>query len=53
MSQDDDAAVDYEANVRQPGIADELNHELARDEQRAINRRAEWYRRMRQERGWA
>jgi hypothetical protein len=31
----------------------EMNHELARDEQRMIDRRAEWFARMRQERGWA
>ena len=26
----------------------EMNHELARDEQRMINRRAEWYRQQRE-----
>jgi aspartate carbamoyltransferase catalytic subunit len=31
----------------------EINHELARDERRMIDRRAEWYRQMRDERGWA
>lgn len=31
----------------------EMNHELARDEQRVIDRRAEWCWQMRDERGWA
>jgi hypothetical protein len=31
----------------------EINHELDRDERRMIDQRAEWYARMRKERGWA
>lgn len=38
---------------RAEDIADEMNHELDRDERRMIDRRAEWYRQMREERGWA
>jgi hypothetical protein len=30
----------------------EMNAELDRDEQRAIDRRAEWYAQQRRERGW-
>jgi hypothetical protein len=44
---DDDAAVDYEANVRQPGIVDEMNRELGGQEERAINRRVKWAREQR------
>jgi len=42
MTPDDREDIEYEAN-----------RELGQAEQRMIDSRAEWYRRMRQERGWA